>query len=73
VQATEEAAPDVIGRDSQGSAIWRLQIVYVEPKKTLHLAFPQGLSLAAGGTVEVGFVTEGPGIIFVSANGMLLS
>ncbi len=64
---------DISGRDSTGSAVWRLQIVYVEPKRTVHLTFPQGLRLEAGGYVELGFVNEGPGIIFVSANGMLLS
>ena len=64
---------DIAGRDSTGTAVWRLQVVYVEPKKTLHLTFPQGLRLEAGGRVELGFVNQGPGTIFVSANGMLLS
>ncbi len=64
---------DISGRDSKGSAVWRLQVVYVEPKKTVHLTFPQGLRLEEGGHVELGFVNEGPGIIFASANGMLLS
>jgi hypothetical protein len=63
---------DVSGRDSGGSAVWRLQVVYVEPKKTRHLTFPKGLQLEAGGHVEVGFISDGPGKIFVSANGQLL-
>ena len=64
---------DISGRDSKGNAVWRLQVVYVEPKETLHLTFPQGLRLEEGGHVELGFVHEGPGTIFVSANGRLLS
>jgi len=38
-------------------AAWMLQIVYVEPKKTLHLTFPQGLKLEAGGIVQLSVVT----------------
>ena len=64
---------DVIGRDSSGTAMWRVQIVYVEPKKTVHLVFPKGVRLEASGYVEIGFVNDGPGTIFMSANGMLLS
>jgi len=63
---------DVAGRDSNGSAVWRLQIVYVEPKKTRHLTFPKGLHLQAGGHVEISFTSEGPGTIFVSINGSLV-
>lgn len=63
---------DIIGRDSNNDAVWRVQIVYVEPKKTVHLPFPNGLRLEAGGHVELGFVEDGPGTIFMSANGMLL-
>lgn len=63
---------DVTGRDSSGNAVWRLQVVYVEPNKTSHLTFPQGLQLEAGGYVEVGFIHDGPGEIFVSVNGTLL-
>jgi hypothetical protein len=63
---------DVAGRDSNGSAVWRLQIVYVESKKTRHLTFPKGLQLHAGGHVEIGFTSDGPGIIFVSINGYLV-
>jgi hypothetical protein len=66
------ARADVVGRDSSGSAVWRLQVVYVEPNKTSHLTFPKGLRLKAGGYVEVGFTRDGPGKIFVSVNGMLL-
>lgn len=64
---------DVSGRDSAASAVWRVQIVYVEPKKSVHLVFPKGLRLEADGYVELGFIDDGPGIIFMSANGVLLS
>jgi len=63
---------DVAGRDASNSAVWRVQIVYVEPKKTVHLTFPLGLSLKAGGHVELSFTSDGPGKIFVSANGILV-
>lgn len=63
---------DVAGRDTNNSAVWRVQIVYVEPKKTTHLCFPRGLRLKAGGHVELSFTTDGPGKIFVSANGALV-
>jgi hypothetical protein len=62
---------DLCGRDSSGTAVWRLQIVYVEPKKTVHLTFPASLRLKAGGHVEIGFTSDGPGTIFVSVNGRL--
>ncbi len=62
---------DLAGR-LNGNAVWRLQSVFVEPNKTVHLTFPGGLSLEAGGQVEVGFVTNGPGTMFVSANGKLV-
>ncbi len=64
---------DVSGRDSSGTAVWRVQSVYVEPKKTVHLVFPKGLKLGAGGYVELGFVNDGPGTIFMSANGTLIT
>jgi hypothetical protein len=64
--------PDIAGRDSSNSAVWRLQIVYVDPKKTVHLPFPKALRLEEGGYVEIGFVNDGPGTIFMSANGTLL-
>ena len=67
---------DIAGRDAggleTGTAMWRLQVVYVEPKKTVHLTFPKALRLEAGGHVEIGFVEEGPGTIFVEANGVLV-
>jgi hypothetical protein len=62
---------DIAGRDASGTAVWRLQVVYVEPKKTVHLPFPHGLRLEKGGYVELGFVVDGPGTIFISANGVL--
>lgn len=67
---------DVAGRDAAnletGTAVWRIQVVYVEPKKTVHLVFPKALRLEAGGHVEIGFVEEGPGTILVEANGVLV-
>ena len=67
---------DISGRDAPGlgtgTAKWRLQIVYVEPKKTVPLTFPKALRLEAGGHVEIGFVEDGPGTIFVEANGVLV-
>src|SRR6267378_4318025 len=60
---------DIAGRDATGTSVWRLQTVYVEPKRTLHLTFPKALRLEAGGHVEIGFVDEGPGTILVEANG----
>ena len=67
---------DISGRDAAdlgtGTAMWRVQIVYVEPKKTVHLTFPKPLRLEAGGHVEIGFTSEGPGTITVDANGALV-
>ena len=67
---------DICGRNapdlSTGTAMWRLQVVYVEPKKTVHLTFPTALRLEAGGHVEIGFVDEGPGTVMVEANGVLV-
>jgi hypothetical protein len=67
---------DIAGRDAAGigtgAAMWRLQAVYAEPKKTVHLTFPKALRLEAGGHVEIGFVEEGPGTILVEANGVLV-
>jgi hypothetical protein len=62
---------DLCGRDSGNDAVWRFQIVYIEPLKTVHLTFPKGLMLKAGGHVEIGFTSDGPGTIFVSVNGKL--
>ena len=63
---------DITGRES-GNAVWRLQSVFVSPHNTVHLTFPGGLTLLEGGHVEVSFFTNGPGTIFVSANGKLVS
>jgi hypothetical protein len=65
---------DVCGRDAAGTAIWRLQIVYVEPQRTVHLTFPQGLLVGPGGWVEVFASADGdaspnptgPGLMWVS-------
>src|SRR5882672_11021134 len=62
---------DIAGRDSGNSAVWRVQIVYVEPKKTRHLTFPKGLRLEEDGYVELDFTSEGPGKIHVGLNGFL--
>jgi hypothetical protein len=67
---------DIAGRDaadlSTGTAVWRIQTVYIEPKRTVHLTFPGSLRLESGGHVEIGFVDEGPGSILVEANGVLI-
>jgi len=67
---------DIAGRNAAnlgtGDAVWRLQVVYVEPKKTMHLTFPTPLRLQAGGHIELGFVNEGPGTIFLDVNGLLI-
>jgi hypothetical protein len=52
--------------------MWRLQAVYAEAKKTVHLTFPKALRLEVDGHVEIGFVEEGPGTILVEANGVLV-
>jgi hypothetical protein len=62
----------IAGRNSASLAIWRLQVVYVEPRKTVHLTFPGALRLEAGGYVELGVSADGPGSIFISANGALM-
>ena len=61
---------DIAGRVA-GNVVWRLQVIYIEPKKTLHLQFPSALELGEGGHVEIGFIEDGPGTIFISANGKL--
>jgi|GEM_PF-2854070 len=67
---------DISRRDTPdlgtGTAMWRIQAIYVEPHKTLHLPFPKTLRLEAGGHVEIGFVDDGPGTILVEANGVLV-
>ncbi len=67
---------DIAGRDAanvgSGNAVWRFQVLYVEPHKTLILTSPRPLRLHAGGHVEIGFVNDGPGTILVEANGALV-
>ncbi|MCW2508064.1 MAG: hypothetical protein JWP68_1212 [Modestobacter sp.] len=63
---------DAAGRDATGTAVWRVQIVYVEPQKTTHLPFPVPLRVEGGGHVELSFTSEGPGSLFVSMNGHLV-
>jgi hypothetical protein len=68
---------DISGRNapdlSTGTAMWRLQSIYLEPKKTVHLTFPIALRLESEGHLEIGFTSEGPGTILVEANGVLVS
>lgn len=64
---------DIAGRDSGGDSVWRLGVVYVEPRKTIHLPFPDGLRLESGGRVELAFTSEGPGTITVDVNAILKS
>jgi hypothetical protein len=64
---------DISGRNAIGTAMWRLSGVYVEPRKTVHLTFPTALRLEPGGQVEIGFTSEGPGTLFVEANGLLVA
>ena len=63
---------DASGRDTNGTAVWRVQIVYVHPNRTKHLTFPVPLTLEAGGHVEIGFTSDGPGTISVGMNGRLV-
>ena len=67
------AQVDISGRNKAGTAVWRTQAVGVEPRKPVHLTFPEGLVVQAGGHVEIGFVnpTGGSGTIFASINGNL--
>jgi hypothetical protein len=62
---------DLAGREAGGAVQWRLQAVYAEPKKTVHLTFPDSLSLDEGGYVEIGFTVDGPGTMFVELHGKL--
>jgi len=63
---------DASGRDASGTAVWRTQVVYVQPHTTVHLTFPVPLRLESGGHVEIGFTSDGPGSILVSMNGRLV-
>ncbi len=58
------------GRDVNGNAVWRLQAIYLEPQKTMHMTFPNGLRLPTGGHVEI-FCSEGTGSVYVDLNGRL--
>jgi hypothetical protein len=64
---------NISGRDSAGSSVWSLQTVFIPPLTTIHLPFPGGLILPAGGHVEIGFFDHGPGSITLDANGLLTS
>jgi hypothetical protein len=62
----------ISGRNAAGSSVWSLQTVYVPPLTTIHLPFPAGLVLPAGGHVEIGFLDHGPGTLTLDANGLLI-
>jgi hypothetical protein len=64
---------DFVGRDANGSAVWRFQTLYVEPRRSLILSWPTGLRVEAGGSVHIGFTSEGPGTITVDVVGRLIS
>jgi hypothetical protein len=67
---------NIAGRDAPGlgtgNAVWYFQAIYVEPLKTVHLTFPDGLLLEEDGHVEIGFYDNGPGDIFVELHGALV-
>jgi hypothetical protein len=63
---------NISGRNAAGSSVWSLQTVYVPPLTTIHLPFPAGLVLPAGGHVEIGFLDDGPGTLTLDANGLLI-
>lgn len=62
----------IVGRDVAGSSQWRLDVVYVRPQHTTHLAFATPLRLDTGGHVELGFTSDGPGTIHATINGRLV-
>jgi len=63
---------NISGRDAGGTSVWSLQTVYVPPLTTIHLPFPAGLILPAGGHVEIAFFDHGPGTLTLDANGLLI-
>jgi hypothetical protein len=63
---------NISGRDAGGSSVWSLQTVYVPALTTIHLPFPAGLILTAGGHVEIGFFDHGPGTLTLDANALLV-
>ena len=62
----------IAGRNAGGGTVWSLQAVYVPPKTTIHLPFPAGLMLLAGGHVEIQFLEDGPGTLLIEANALLV-
>jgi hypothetical protein len=64
---------NISGSNSAGASVWSLQTVYVPPLTTIHLSFPGGLIVPAGGHVEIAFLDHGPGTIVLDANGLLTS
>ena len=62
-------AADIRGVDPAYFIGWQVG-AYVEPKKTLHLTFPHGLRLRQGSHVEI-MSYDGPGSIYLNANGIL--
>jgi hypothetical protein len=63
---------NIAGRNAAGSAVWNLQTIFVPPLTTVHLPFPAGLVVPAGGHVELGFFDHGPGTIALDANASLI-
>ena len=60
---------DFCGRNEAGTAVFRNQVLFIGPKETLALSFPEGRFLMEGGYVEAGCL-EG-GAVLVSVNGHL--
>ncbi len=60
---------DFIGRNEGGTAVFRNQALFIGPKETLALSFPEGRFLMEGGYVEVGCLEGGP--VWASVNGHL--
>jgi hypothetical protein len=63
---------NISGRNAAGASVWSLQTVFVPPLTTIHLPFPAGLILPAGGHVEIGSFDHGPGTLTLDANGLLV-
>ena len=67
---------NISGRDAPdlgtGNAVWYFQALYVEPRRTLHLTFPDGLLVEENGHVAIGFYNEGPGTLFIELHGALV-
>jgi hypothetical protein len=60
---------DFCGRNEAGTAIFRNQALFIGPKESLALSFPEGRSLMEGGYAEVCCLEGGP--VWASVNGHL--